>query len=558
MRVSHFSCALLMVLAATTAASAQENRSYMIFLGGAPAGREDLVVRSDASGTTLTARTDIGTPVNLTTRRAEIRYRPDWTPVSLELEATIGGSEISLRSSFGDGTVSSTGFEAGRPVPASQTIAGRTFVLPGVFFGAHEALGRWLATQSGPEGAQRRTAGGGVQLHAFVSPGVDVPFHVATSGTMRMQSGTTTFTARTYDLRFANATGELALTLVTTEDGALVRVTSPAQGLDVVRADLASAIVRSNVFSVPGDEPVMIPAHGFNLGTTITRPSTPAPSRGYPAVILLGDFATNDRDGSLAGVPVLGQLAAAISKAGFLVVRYDRRGYGQSGGRAESATLSDHAEDARAVFNWLRRRNDVDDERIAIVGHGEGGWLALMTAARERRIAAVATIATPASTGADLVLERQQRALDRMSATPEARSDKIALQKRIHEAVRSGRGWEGIPPAVRRQADTPWFQSLLAFDPSAILKDVRQPMLIVHGQLDREVPVAHMEQLTDLARKVSRSRAVEVVSVRGANHLLVPATSGDVDEYGSLPDRNLSPDISAAVTSWLAKATAPR
>ena len=550
MRVSHFICALLTLLAASGGASAQENRSYLIFLGGAPIGREDLSVRSDASGTILTARTDIGPPVNLTTRRAEIRYKPDWTPTSLEVDATIGGSEIAVRSSFADGTVRSQGTEAGRPVPASQAVTGQTFVLPGVFFSAHEALGRWLATRSGPAGPQ--------QLHAFVSPGVDVPFRIVTSGTIRMQSGTSTFTARTYDLRFTNATGELPLTLVTTEEGALVRVTSSSQGLDVVRSDLSSAIVRSNVFSNPGDEPLMIPAQGFNLGATLTRPSTPAPARGYPAVVLLGDFSTNDRDGSVAGVAVLGQLAGAISKAGFLVVRYDRRGYGQSGGRSESATLSDHAEDTRAVFNWLRRRNDVDDDRVAVVGHGEGGWLALIAAARERSFAAVATIAAPSSTGSDLVLERQQRALDRMNATPEVRAEKIALQKRIHEAVRSGRGWEGIAPAVRRQADTPWFQSLLAFDPSVILKDVRQPLLIVHGQLDREVPIAQMEHLADLARKVSRSRAVEVVSVRGVNHLLIPATSGDVDEYGSLTDRNLSPDITAAVTAWLAKATVPR
>ena len=39
------------------------------------------------------------------------------------------------------------------------------------------------------------------------------------------------------------------------------------------------------------------------------------------------------------GVPVLGQLAATLVDAGFLVVRYDRRGVGQSGGRAETATI---------------------------------------------------------------------------------------------------------------------------------------------------------------------------------------------------------------------------
>jgi hypothetical protein len=36
-------------------------------------------------------------------------------------------------------------------------------------------------------------------------------------------------------------------------------------------------------------------------------------------------------------------------KAGTLAVRYDKRGFGQSGGRAESATLTEHAEDSPRV-----------------------------------------------------------------------------------------------------------------------------------------------------------------------------------------------------------------
>ena len=52
-----------------------------------------------------------------------------------------------------------------------------------------------------------------------------------------------------------------------------------------------------------------------------------------------------DRDETVAGIPIFGQLASALADAGYLVVRYDKRGVGQSGGRPESATLSDYAED---------------------------------------------------------------------------------------------------------------------------------------------------------------------------------------------------------------------
>jgi dipeptidyl aminopeptidase/acylaminoacyl peptidase len=78
-------------------------------------------------------------------------------------------------------------------------------------------------------------------------------------------------------------------------------------------------------------------------------------------------------------------------------------------------------------------------------------------------------------------------------------------------------------------------------------------MLFVHGALDREVPVEHVERLSDVARKESKSKSVEVVVVRGVNHLLVPAISGDVSEYGSLADRNVSKDVTTTVSEWLEK-----
>ena len=99
-------------------------------------------------------------------------------------------------------------------------------------------------------------------------------------------------------------------------------------------------------------------------------------------------------------------------KSGMMAVRYDKRGNGQSGGRSESATVSDFAEDVRAVVRWLEKRPDVDPKRIAVVGHSEGAWVGLLAASRERRIAAVVSIAGPSTTGAELVLEQQRLALE--------------------------------------------------------------------------------------------------------------------------------------------------
>ena len=250
-------------------------------------------------------------------------------------------------------------------------------------------------------------------------------------------------------------------------------------------------------------------------------------------------------------MPTLGQLAGVLADAGFLAVRYDKRGYGQSGGRAESATLTDSAEDVRSVFTWLRNRRDVDPNRIALARPQRGRLgrapRRITRAADCRRRVDRRAIGHRIRAGprAAAIRARPEKAADR--------DEKIALQQKINAAVISGRGWEGIPDDVRRQADTPWFQSLLTFDPARIVRNVRQPLLFVHGDLDRQVPVEHVNRLSDLARKESRSRTIEVVTVRGVNHLLVPATTGHTSEYASLPDRNVSKDVSTAVTAWLEK-----
>jgi uncharacterized protein len=132
------------------------------------------------------------------------------------------------------------------------------------------------------------------------------------------------------------------------------------------------------------------------------------------------------------------------------------------------------------------------------------------------------------------------------------RQAKVELQKKIHEAVTTDKGWEGIPPELRKQADSPWFRSLLLFDPAKVIEDVRQPLLIIQPDLDRHVPAAHADKLAELAKK-GRSPAVEVMIVRGVNHLLVPATTGEVSEYGTLTDRNVSKDVLNTIAGWLQK-----
>ena len=128
---------------------------------------------------------------------------------------------------------------------------------------------------------------------------------------------------------------------------------------------------------------------------------------------------------------------------------------------------------------------------------------------------------------------------------------KADLQARINAAATGQGPWDGISNDLRTQADTPWFASYLAFDPAKLMKDVRQPLLIVNGERDTQVPPRHADELATLARARKRQVATEAVRVPGVNHLLVPATTGEVSEYASLSSANVSPDATGAIAKWL-------
>ena len=538
---------LLMLVAAAAQAqdtAAPPSRGYTIFLRGTPIGREDVTVRADASGVSIVSQGRMSVPSSVTTRRAEVKYGPDWAPLAFTLDATVNGGDVTAISTFTNTTVRTIGTQTGSPYSRELPISPQTVVLlPSSFFGAFEAVSRRLVN-----------APKGTELRAYVVPQTATSIKLLSSVSERIQVGKDFFEVVHIEAVWQiPSTGDLGLSITAMKDGGLVRLTVPSQGLDIVRADVAASTSRTQVFSNPGDEAVMIPGLGFNIGATLTRPAVAAAGTRLPAVILLAGAGINDRDGMSHGVPTLGQLAGAIARAGYLVVRYDKRGFGQSGGRAESSTLVDQAEDVRSVVKWLNERKDVDPKRLAVVGHSEGAWVAMLAGARERKLAAVVSLAGSGSTGSELVLDQQQKALEQSTLSPQDRASRVALQKQIHAAVVSGKGWEGVPANVRKEADTPWMQSVLTFDPAKTLEDVRQPLLFVHGALDHEVESSNSERLAEMARKDSKSKSVELVVVRGVNHLLTPAVTGEVKEYESLDDRTVSKDVADAVNSWLAK-----
>jgi hypothetical protein len=151
------------------------------------------------------------------------------------------------------------------------------------------------------------------------------------------------------------------------------------------------------------------------------------------------------------------------------------------------------------------------------------------------------------------VLEQQQLMLDSSGASGPSRQAAVEQQKRILDAVTSGKGWDMVSPEVRDRVDTPLYRSFLTFDPAQAMAKTRQPLLILQADLDREVPPSHADQLAQLGRSRPKARGTDVVHLPGLNHLLVGADTGATREYATLKERTVSPAAVTAITSWLKK-----
>jgi pimeloyl-ACP methyl ester carboxylesterase len=536
----------------SSAAQTTSASTFRVFVRGADIGIEEVTLLESPDGFTLRGSGKLRAPINLSMDFWEARYDREWKPIELTVNLTETTRKWTVHTIFKGTTASSDITQDTQVQRRNSIVATDTIVLPNLIFGAYEALASRLASQK-PGG----------QLEMFVAPQDAVPVTLNNVTDETIQVPGRTIAARRWTLHVGGGPSKLSMD-VWTEGSRLLRLDIPAQMVTVLRDDISTVAARLVTLARPNDEDVSIPANGFSLAATMSRPLAgddppAAPARKpevtrLPAVVLVSGSTPSDRDEFVAGIPIFAQLANALADAGYLVVRYDERGSGQSGGRQESATLQEFAADARAVVTYLSKRRDVDPRRITLVGYGEGGWISLIVAEQERRVAAVGLIATPSVSGYELVLE-QQRAFFEQGAAANTPPQQAAVeqQKKILDAVISGDGWENLTLDVRRRVDTPLYRSFLLFDPSKTLPRIRQPLLVVQPMLDREIPSYHGEQLAQLARSRPRAKVTDFVQLEGVNHLLARAVTGDVAEYGTLAQRTVSPAATLELISWLNK-----
>src|SRR5947209_3834288 len=367
--------ALAASIAAAAAARAQElplppvqlpsAASFTVFVKSVPVGSEQIAVRRGADGWTIVSSGRMGAPIDIVARRVQARYTEQWRPLELTVDATVRGQLLSIQSVVAGASAQTHTVNGALSSDRTDQIPPDALLLPSPFWGPFEALAQRL-----------RGASAGSTINAYTAAAV-FTIRIGDSTTEQIQTADRLVQARRTVVTMVTGGAPLEAEVWSDESGHLVRLTIPAQGVDVVREDIASVAARRVTISRPNDEQVKIPANGFSLAATASKPTEPG-AKTLPAVVLVAGSGATDRDETVFNIPIFGQLAGALADAGYLVVRYDKRGIGQSGGRAESATLTDFAEDGRAVVKYVSERKDVDRKRIAVVGHSEGGGVAML------------------------------------------------------------------------------------------------------------------------------------------------------------------------------------
>ena len=286
-------------------------------------------------------------------------------------------------------------------------------------------------------------------------------------------------------------------------------------------------------------EEVRIPVDSFALAGTLTRP-TGARGR-VPVVITVSGSGQQERDEDLwpvvTGYRPFRQVAERLAQSGIAVLRYDDRAVGGSGGPL--GTSADYAEDVRRIAAWLRARSDVDGGRIAVLGHSEGGLIGPLVAVNDPAIAAVVVMAGPGKNG--LAILRDQFTRPIMTAQGLGEEERARLLAGIDRQI-----------AAFRETNE-WSRFFATYDPLATAGRVRQPVLIVHGVLDRQVSVGQADTLA-AAIRAGGNRDVTVRTFPRLNHLFLP-TDGDGSpvEYSALPSTAVPAEVLDTIALWLAQ-----
>lgn len=307
-------------------------------------------------------------------------------------------------------------------------------------------------------------------------------------------------------------------------------------------------------------------AAGVTLAGTLTLPTGPGP---FPAAVLIAGSGPNTRDEPIVGHQIFLVLADHLTRHGIAVLRYDKRGTGQSTGDYDKATTQDFADDAEAALDYLAQRKEVEPHHAGLIGHSEGGLIAPMVAARDKAAAFVVALAGPGVNGADILKEQGRLILaatgmppDELEADTRRRNqaidivrdekDPAAAAAKLRVALLDTAKTDAKPEEAVQQGiqviNTDWFRFFFNYDPAPAWHALTCPVLALIGSKDLQVPPE--QNLPALRAALAGNPRVEIDEMPGLNHLFQTASTGSPMEYGRI-EETMAPAALDKVADWV-------
>lgn len=298
-------------------------------------------------------------------------------------------------------------------------------------------------------------------------------------------------------------------------------------------------------------------------------------------MVLVSGSGSQNRDEEIFGHKPFKVIADFMTRRGIMVLRYDDRGIGSSGGSPVGATSADNAADARAAFEYLLERADADSQRVGVMGHSEGGMIAMMMASEYEDVDFIISLAGPGVDGKTLLLD-QSEYISRLSGAPDSvvKDNKVVME-RVYDLMISNESREGWAREVLEftseyyrnrvsaefseedieqsrenllgsvpESAYPWMRYFIRFDPSDLWGRIHCPVLAMNGEKDCQVLAEKNIEAIREGLISAGNREVTTRIVPGMNHLFQPCSTGLPAEYGTI-EITFDPESLEFIAGWI-------
>jgi uncharacterized protein len=259
-----------------------------------------------------------------------------------------------------------------------------------------------------------------------------------------------------------------------------------------------------------------------------------------PGVLLLSGSGPTDRDGNSLLLP--GKIeshknfARVLADAGVASLRYDKYGTGKTGvgsygNKLESITFDAFVDLALAAYQYLGSRPEIDPAHLAILGHSEGGFIAMVAADRMKTanppIALILAAPLPKPYLAaihDQIAEQYVNAVKAGSVTQQQASDGMAeLDRIIAQVIKDATVPEKMSPQVAplfAPQNLKFWQNANQYDPRKLAANLpaKIGVLLLCGRKDAQTPCDSEKLLAD-AFKQGGIKSRQFVELTNVNHV---------------------------------------